>query len=277
MNKKNKQIDNDELNFSNFKEKSSDTNFEEFNEEFIECIDEDLDNSCDECLDSDESTPDEEDYIEYDDSDNSYEDLEYEDLEYEDDEESDEIDEACYIDCDDLESEEDDTCSNKCTHSCNGCEFNCDSCEFDIDSCEFDLENCEFDLENCEFDKEFTERNSFCDKSYEEHIRESLDKLNQYIDRQKRIYDNKLSHGFNVVDFHKEARFILKELSELMSAIEHNDIKNIMEELADIVIFCYGMAEMAHGDLDKHIFSKMNINESREYIKDMNGDFIRIE
>lgn len=101
--------------------------------------------------------------------------------------------------------------------------------------------------------------------------------LEEYKDRQWRCYKNKLVHGFNVTDFHKEARFILKEVSELMSAIEHNDMDNLMEELADIVIFCYGLAEMAHGDLDTSIFNKMEINEKRKYIRDENGDFKKIE
>lgn len=101
--------------------------------------------------------------------------------------------------------------------------------------------------------------------------------LQDYENRQKRAYDNKIKHGFNVTDFHKEARFILKEVTELMDAIEHNDVKNLMEELADIVIFSYGIAEMAHGNLDSEIFKKMDINESREYIRNSAGDFVKID
>ena len=100
--------------------------------------------------------------------------------------------------------------------------------------------------------------------------------LQDYEQRQKRAYSNKIKHGFNVTDFHKEARFILKEVTELMDAIEHNDVKNLMEELADIVIFSYGIAEMAHGNLDNEIFKKMDINEHREYIRNSAGDFVKI-
>ena len=100
--------------------------------------------------------------------------------------------------------------------------------------------------------------------------------LKEYQERQRRCYNNKLAHGFNVTDFHKEARFILKEVSELMSAIDHNDMENLMEELSDIVIFCYGLAEMAHGDLDASVFNKMGINEKRKYILEPNGDFTKI-
>lgn len=99
--------------------------------------------------------------------------------------------------------------------------------------------------------------------------------LDDYKNRQLRCYTNKLRHGFNVTDFQKEARFILKELSELMDAIEHNDVENLIEELGDIVIFCYGIAEMAHKDLDTQVFKKMEINESRVYHRNEHGDFVR--
>ena len=99
--------------------------------------------------------------------------------------------------------------------------------------------------------------------------------LEDYEGRQLRCYTNKLKHGFNVTDFQKEARFILKELSELMDAIEHNDVENLIEELGDIVIFCYGIAEMAHKDLDTQVFKKMSINEGREYHRNEHGDFVR--
>lgn len=98
----------------------------------------------------------------------------------------------------------------------------------------------------------------------------------EYVQRQRRCYNNKLAHGFNVTDFHKEARFILKEVCELMTAIEHNDLENMMEELADIVIFSYGLAEMAHGDLDDAVFKKMEINEKRKYVRNRVGDFIKV-
>ena len=110
---------------------------------------------------------------------------------------------------------------------------------------------------------------------HDEEKREAFS-VEDYFNRQWRCYRNKLVHGFNVTDFHKEARFILKEVSELMSAIEHNDMENLMEELSDIVIFCYGLAEMAHGDLDAEVFKKMKINEGRKYIRDSNGDFKKI-
>lgn len=94
--------------------------------------------------------------------------------------------------------------------------------------------------------------------------------------RQKRIYRNKVNHGFNVVDLHEEARFILREVIELMQGITHRDKDNIIEELADIVIFSYGLAEIIGRDLDTEIEHKMNINEQRVYKKDEYGDFVKV-
>lgn len=102
--------------------------------------------------------------------------------------------------------------------------------------------------------------------------------LNDYKNRQQRIFDNKVSHGFNITNVYQEARYILEEVAELMRAIEKEDKENIIEELADIVIFSYGCAAVAGvGDLDKKIFEKMSINESREYTVNSEGDFIKKE
>lgn len=112
---------------------------------------------------------------------------------------------------------------------------------------------------------------------HDEQVKKSEVTLDDFLERQLRCYKNKVKHGFNVTDFHKEARFILKEVSELMLAIEHNDLENLMEELADIVIFSYGLAEMAHGNLDSAVFKKMAINESRKYTRNELGDFVKVE
>lgn len=100
--------------------------------------------------------------------------------------------------------------------------------------------------------------------------------IEKYITRQKRIFDNKVKHGFNTTNIYQEARYILEEVAELMRAIEKNDRENMIEELADIVIFAYGCTEVARlGDLDTEIFKKMQINEGREYHKTDEGDFVK--
>lgn len=96
--------------------------------------------------------------------------------------------------------------------------------------------------------------------------------------RQDRIFQNKVNHGFNITNVYQEARYILEETAELMRAIEKNDRENMLEELADIVIFSYGCAEVARlGNLDTKIFEKMAINESREYTTNKEGDFVKKE
>jgi NTP pyrophosphatase (non-canonical NTP hydrolase) len=105
---------------------------------------------------------------------------------------------------------------------------------------------------------------------------DSDSKLLSYTERQKRIFRNKENHGFNTTNIYQEARYILEEVAELMRAIEKNDRENMKEELADIVIFAYGCAEVARlGSLDDEIFKKMEINEKREYHKSADGDFVK--
>jgi len=100
--------------------------------------------------------------------------------------------------------------------------------------------------------------------------------LKQFKTRQKRIFKNKENHGFNTTNIYQEARYILEEVTELMRAIEKNDRKNMKEELADIVIFAYGCAEVARlGDLDDEIFDKMALNEKRIYKRTDAGDFVK--
>lgn len=105
----------------------------------------------------------------------------------------------------------------------------------------------------------------------------SLIELESFLTRQNRIFQNKVNHGFNTTNIYQEARYILEEVTELMRAIEKNDRENMIEELADIVIFSYGCAEVARlGSLDDKIFSKMAINEKREYKVSKEGDFVKI-
>lgn len=102
--------------------------------------------------------------------------------------------------------------------------------------------------------------------------------LEAYENRQKAIFENKVKHGFNVTNPYKEIRYMMEEMTELMRAIENGDKQNISEELADIVIFAYGLAEVTQsGDLDKTIFDKMDKNSKRKYTINEEGDFVKIK
>lgn len=95
--------------------------------------------------------------------------------------------------------------------------------------------------------------------------------------RQKDIYNNKVKHNFNITNMYQEVRYILEEMSELMRAIEKSDNDNLLEELSDIVIFAYGLAEISkEGSLDDKIFEKMEINKRRIYNQNADGDFEKI-
>lgn len=101
--------------------------------------------------------------------------------------------------------------------------------------------------------------------------------LEDFQNRQQRIFDNKVNHNFNIKNVYQESRYILEEVAELMHAIEKRDKENILEELSDIVIFAYGCAAVAGvGNLDDKIFDKMVINENRVYKKKPDGDFEKI-
>ena len=60
------------------------------------------------------------------------------------------------------------------------------------------------------------------------------------------------------------------EIVELVEAIENADETNIGEELADIVIYVLGLAEILNINLEKELINKVAKNEKREY-KKVNG------
>jgi NTP pyrophosphatase (non-canonical NTP hydrolase) len=91
---------------------------------------------------------------------------------------------------------------------------------------------------------------------------------------QKRIYQNKIEKNFNVTDVYKEFCYTYGELSEACDAyLKKKD--SIGEELADVAIYLFGLAEILDIDLEKEIFNKMEINEKRQYIQE-NGVNLRI-
>lgn len=90
---------------------------------------------------------------------------------------------------------------------------------------------------------------------------------------QKRIYQNKVNHGFNVSNVELEFCLLEGELSEAFEAyIKKHD--NLGEELADVAIYLMGLSQILGVDLQSEIENKMKINESREYIK-VNGVLVK--
>lgn len=94
--------------------------------------------------------------------------------------------------------------------------------------------------------------------------------------RQSEIYQNKVNHGFNVTDPFIEVKLLLGEVVELMDGIIKGDKENTLEELADIVIYAYGLASVTGaGDLDTEISRKMEINKNRVYKQNADGSFTK--
>ncbi|MDO4742301.1 MAG: MazG-like family protein [Candidatus Saccharibacteria bacterium] len=81
---------------------------------------------------------------------------------------------------------------------------------------------------------------------------------------QKRIWKNKLNHGFNTSNINREFCLLYGEVAEAYDAWNKNQ-SGLGEELADIAIYLYGLSEMLKIDLETEINKKMIINEKRIY------------
>jgi NTP pyrophosphatase (non-canonical NTP hydrolase) len=90
---------------------------------------------------------------------------------------------------------------------------------------------------------------------------------------QKKVYENKINKGFNTTDIHKEFCYIHEEVAEANRAY-YKKLPDIGEELADVVIYILGLAEILGVDLEKELLNKADKNEKREY-KTIDGVLIR--
>ena len=86
---------------------------------------------------------------------------------------------------------------------------------------------------------------------------------------QKIIFQNKINTGFNITDINKEFCFLYGEVAEAFDAYRKNK-DSVGEELADVAIYLFGLAEMLGIDLYKEIENKIVINQNRKYEK-VNG------
>lgn len=98
-----------------------------------------------------------------------------------------------------------------------------------------------------------------------------MDKLKHI---QKRIYDNKVNKGFNVTNVELEFCLLQGEMAEAFEAY-NKKLPSVGEELADVAIYLYGIAEILGIDLNQEIQSKVERNERRVYEK-VNGITIRV-
>ncbi len=92
---------------------------------------------------------------------------------------------------------------------------------------------------------------------------------------QKRAYQNKVNHGFNITDIPKEFCYLYGEVAEAYDAyLKGKD--DLGEELADVAIYLLGLSEILGIDLKEKIEYKIQKNEKRVY-KEVNGAHIKIE
>lgn len=86
---------------------------------------------------------------------------------------------------------------------------------------------------------------------------------------QKKIYQNKLDKNFNVKDVAMEFCLTHEELSEAYKAY-YQKLPDLGEELADVIIYLLGLAEILGIDLESEIINKVEKNKNRIY-KKING------
>lgn len=85
---------------------------------------------------------------------------------------------------------------------------------------------------------------------------------------QKRIYDNKVKHDFNLTDINQEFCYLYGEVGEAYEAWSREKGKDELGlELADVAIYLLGLAEILGYDLGEEIEKKMAINAKRVYRK----------
>lgn len=92
---------------------------------------------------------------------------------------------------------------------------------------------------------------------------------------QKTIIQNKINKGFNTTDVNMEFCLCYGELGEAYQAFI-NEEGNVGEELADVLIYLLGLAEILNINLEEELIKKINKNEKRKYVVEK-GKYIKIE
>jgi NTP pyrophosphatase (non-canonical NTP hydrolase) len=95
-------------------------------------------------------------------------------------------------------------------------------------------------------------------------------------DVQQRAWQNKLAKDFNVTDVALEFGLLVAEVGEAFTAWRKQR-PGLGAELADVMIFLAGLAEMTGIDLGAEVASKLIANESRVYRRDERGVLERVD
>ncbi|WP_188189530.1 MazG-like family protein [Nonomuraea sp. SYSU D8015] len=93
---------------------------------------------------------------------------------------------------------------------------------------------------------------------------------------QREAWANKVAKGFNTTDVALEFALTHAELSEAFEAYRKHPDK-LGEELADVVIFVVGLAEMTGVNLDAAVEAKLAKNAMRRYVRGPTGVLVKTE
>ena len=84
---------------------------------------------------------------------------------------------------------------------------------------------------------------------------------------QKLAWENKQAKGFNTTDVPYEFGLLHGEIAEAFTAWRKQQ-PDLDEELADVAIYLFGLAEMNGIDLQSAIEGKLQTNAARQYARD---------
>ncbi len=92
---------------------------------------------------------------------------------------------------------------------------------------------------------------------------------------QEEIMANKASKGFNATDIPLEFMLLTGEVSEAFDAWCKKK-SDLGEEIADIMIYLFGLAKMLNVDLENELVAKIEKNRERKYVR-KNGILVKEE
>jgi NTP pyrophosphatase (non-canonical NTP hydrolase) len=93
---------------------------------------------------------------------------------------------------------------------------------------------------------------------------------------QKLAWDNKIAKGFNTTDVPLEFCLLQGEVAEAFDAWRKGR-DGLGEELADVALFLFSLAEMTGVDLQAEVQAKIERNSARTYRRLPNGALVKDE
>jgi NTP pyrophosphatase (non-canonical NTP hydrolase) len=93
---------------------------------------------------------------------------------------------------------------------------------------------------------------------------------------QQQAWDNKQAKGFNTTDVALEFGFLTAEVGEAFTAWRKR-LPDFGEELADVLIYVTGLAQMTGIDLNGEVERKLAKNADRTYRPDARGILNRVD